>query len=99
MDPMTPTQVMPGTTGVDATVVVTVPKEPRPSALQTKVQDARSKIEAYAIQEPVKAMAIALVAGYVVGKAVSALFSVRSKHKNVERVIIRTPRDIEEWPA
>ena len=101
MDPLNPNLesvvVTPSRTTVIEADIQTAPK---PDAFKQRVQEYRAKAEAYAHDEPIKAIAVALVAGYVVGKAIHLLFGMRSKKKHrVERVIIRTPHDLQEWPA
>ena len=101
MDPVT--QNRSASSNVPQTLRTTVPPEREPGLgprLQARMKDWRSSTEDYIRREPVKAIFIALVAGVVVGKAIHALFGARPRKRTpVERVIIRTPRELKEWPA
>jgi hypothetical protein len=103
MNPLTPTDdvtVIPTVrTEVNGSLAPEVQTTPAPD-FQARLQEWRNTAEEYARREPVKAIAIALVAGIIVGKAIHLLFgSRRRKEEHVERVIIRSPRDLKEWPA
>jgi len=102
MEPIAPTTLksVPPGANPHATAIINVSKPSKTQAIKERVEDLRAKAEEVTRREPVKAILIALAAGLVVGRLLHALGGLgKNKDKKIERVIIREPRDLSEWPA